>query len=419
MAVTQIYTAAPGDTITAARWNNEFGNIYNNGTTIAFPATTAVSLAGFTLTMDASGVTTLVSTASRGLVFTPGTKNGTPGNAGKTLEVVAQSVTDNNTAGSGTASTQAFTSFAQPTALSSNANVTLTNAATVYIANGPANGTNTTITNSLALWIDDGVLRTDGPLMGTVCPRMHISGLLWLGNVTDPVNDVDILEGECASDDAVATRRSMLLTSTLTKRIDAAWAVGTNQGGLDTGAVANNGYYIWLIQRPDTGVVDALFSLSSTAPTMPTSYTIKRLIAWISRAFGANVDQFKVYELAGGGIDYAWSVPTVDISLAATVTTTRRTDAIRVPLNVSVDALINVTIIDAAVSSFVLVSCPDETDSAPGADNCNMSIQTVSQLDAHRMYVRTSATGTIAVRANIATIDNYFVRTAGFRWARR
>lgn len=30
MAITQIYTAIPGDLITAARWNNEFGNVYNN-----------------------------------------------------------------------------------------------------------------------------------------------------------------------------------------------------------------------------------------------------------------------------------------------------------------------------------------------------------------------------------------------------
>lgn len=30
MAITQLYTAIAGDVITAARWNNEFGNIYNN-----------------------------------------------------------------------------------------------------------------------------------------------------------------------------------------------------------------------------------------------------------------------------------------------------------------------------------------------------------------------------------------------------
>ena len=58
MAVAQLYTASPGDTITAARWNNEFGNIYNNGTAIAFPITTAVSLSGFALTMDSAATTT-------------------------------------------------------------------------------------------------------------------------------------------------------------------------------------------------------------------------------------------------------------------------------------------------------------------------------------------------------------------------
>jgi hypothetical protein len=35
------------------------------------------------------------------------------------------------------------------------------------------------------------------------------------------------------------------------------------------------------------------------------------------------------------------------------------------------------------------------------------------------MRVRTSATGTIAARANVATIDSYRVSTMGFTWARR
>ena len=45
---TQIYTAVPNDVITAARWNNEFGNIYNNalfGTIIATGSTTSRSIA--------------------------------------------------------------------------------------------------------------------------------------------------------------------------------------------------------------------------------------------------------------------------------------------------------------------------------------------------------------------------------------
>ena len=47
MAFTQQYTAAPNDVITSARWNNEFGNIYNNAVADSFivtGATTATSL---------------------------------------------------------------------------------------------------------------------------------------------------------------------------------------------------------------------------------------------------------------------------------------------------------------------------------------------------------------------------------------
>lgn len=111
-------------------------------------------------------------------------------------------------------------------------------------------------------------------------------GLALTTNGSDASNDVDIATGAAASD--VSPYYLMQLTSALTKQIDASWAVGTNQGGLDTGAVGNNTYYIWLIQRSDTGVVDVLFSLSSTAPTMPTNYNRKRLIGSLVRTGGVN-----------------------------------------------------------------------------------------------------------------------------------
>lgn len=80
----------------------------------------------------------------------------------------------------------------------------------------------------------------------------------------------------------------MALTSTLTKRLDAAWAVGSGNGGLDTGVVADGTWHLFLIQRSDTGVVDALFSQSVSAPAMPTGYDRKRRIGSFVRAFGVN-----------------------------------------------------------------------------------------------------------------------------------
>lgn len=162
MAVAQIYTAVPNDTITAARWNNEFGNIYNNGTALAFPLTTSVSLAGFTLTLDAAGASSFNSPATTGVTFTPGAKSGIPGTTGYAWNTVANTATDTNTAGSGTAAAATFTAFQRPTLAASNTVVTTTDGATVYIANSPANGTNETITNPWSLWVDAGNSRLDG-----------------------------------------------------------------------------------------------------------------------------------------------------------------------------------------------------------------------------------------------------------------
>jgi hypothetical protein len=115
--------------------------------------------------------------------------------------------------------------------------------------------------------------------------RGYIHGLTLSNNGSDATNDIDTAAGECTSDASPYVR--MALTSSLTKRLDAAWAVGTGNGGLDTGSIANTTYHIWLIQRSDTGVVDALFSTSATAPTMPTNYDRKRRIGSIIRSSGA------------------------------------------------------------------------------------------------------------------------------------
>lgn len=114
----------------------------------------------------------------------------------------------------------------------------------------------------------------------------YLYGLRSTRNTSDTANDIDIAAGAAASD--ISPFSLMQLGASLTKRIDANWSVGTGQGGLDTGSVANSTYYVWLIQRPDTGVVDALFSLSSTSPTMPSNYTRKRLIGKFTRAASAN-----------------------------------------------------------------------------------------------------------------------------------
>lgn len=281
----------------------------------------------------------------------------------------------------------------------------------------------------------DYYFRSDGVLNGTLYQRRAavwvpvvggstngitdakaIYGLTYANNAGDVTNDIDIAAGGAV--DSVGTY--LMVGAALTKQSDVAWAVGTNQGCLDTGAVGNSDYYEFIISRSDTGVVDYLCSLSSTAPTMPTSYDKKRLMGWFKRVGGVVV-LFHTYETDGGALELSWDVPTLDINLTNTLTTSRRTDAIKVPLNLSVIADINVAIDDAS-TPMAWVYCPDKTDAAPSATAAplaNVRMNVAGAAFEVALKVRTSAAGLIAARANVATVDSYRVSTMGFTWGRR
>jgi hypothetical protein len=240
-----------------------------------------------------------------------------------------------------------------------------------------------------------------------------IYGLTYANNVADATNDLDMAVGGAM--DATGAYW-MTLASSLTKQSDVAWAVGSAAGGLDTGAVGDSEYYVWLIARSDTGVVDILFSLSSTAPTMPANYDFKRLIGWFKRTAGVVVP-FVTYEVEGGGLEFAWKDPTQDVNLDNTLTTTRRTDTINVPTGFSVRADLSVNVLDATSTSLVIIYCPDKSDIS-AANGFNLRTNTAAA-EAAQMFVRTSATGQIAARSSLATIDIYDVWTHGFIWDRR
>ena len=174
-------------------------------------------------------------------------------------------------------------------------------------------------------------------------------------NATDATNDIDIAAGQCRD----GANTANMINAALTKQLDAAWAVGTNQGGLDTGAIANTTYHVWIIQRPDTGVVDALFSTSATAPTMPANYTIKRRVASFIRSGGAIVGVVQV------GDRFYRKVPINSISTAnpgtsAVLATTH------IPTGLALEWIGNAMLQVTDTSEVgLLLSDPATTDTAP------------------------------------------------------
>lgn len=410
--------------LTAADLNAEFDNILNNASSLISPLSGALDWDGYAHTLDAAGVTTAQSTTAIGWSFSPGSKSGTPGTTGGLSNWAASTWTDNNTAASGTATNWVGHAFQRPTVAASNASVTTTNAATVYIANSPSAGTNETLTNTYALWIDDGITRLDGTalcngaisgqssVIGNLVAGGHLYGLTLSNSSGDPTNDIDIAAGDAASNDATSTsRRLMVLASGLTKQLDAAWAVGTNQGMLDTGAIANGTYHIFLIMRSDTGVVDVLASTSATSPTMPTNYDFKRRIGSILRESAAIVTFSQV------GDSFLRSTAVLDID-ANNPGTSAVSATLSIPTGITVDAGFIGGVITSSPTSTIIFSSLSQSDQAPSATLAPLfdeSTSNTGHLFTKKLYIRSNTTRQIRYRVSLSD-GNITVRIATFGW---
>jgi len=229
-------------------------------------------------------------------------------------------------------------------------------------------------------------------------PIAIVDGLTLSNNVSDANNDIDIAAGKAA--DSAGTE-NMVLSSSLTKRLDAVWAVGTNQGGLDTGTKANSTWYhVWLIKRPDTGVVDVLFSTSATAPTMPTSYTKKRRIGAVKTNGSGNIIAFLQY-----GDEFLWlSPPALDVDTAVLSTTRTNYTLASVPSGIVVSANINAGCYNAA-ARMIYISNPNLTDLAPSTSVTPLATiaSSAGLTNTLKLYTYTNASAQISAVANGAS----------------
>lgn len=227
-------------------------------------------------------------------------------------------------------------------------------------------------------------------------PMNYLTGLTLSNNGSDATNDLDIAAGSCRdSTDAV----NIDLAAAITKRLDASWAVGTGNGGLDTGSIANTTYHIWLIKRSDTGVVDALFSASASSPTMPANYDYKRRIGSLKRVSGA----WQVFTQLCD--TFILTGPTLDID-TNDPGTSAVTATLPAPTGIQLTAIVDVAITGDLIA---LVSSPDQTDSAPSSSAAplynvrgNSSVSNAGQL-----HIRTNTSAQIRYRLDASNGSTY------------
>ena len=161
-------------------------------------------------------------------------------------------------------------------------------------------------------------------------------------------------------------------------------SLGTGTGGLGTynlstspGTVAAeltmglSWYYWYLIRRPDTGVVDVVFSASSSAPTLPANYTQYRYIGASLTNGSSQWASFLQF-----GDDFYWGTIVNDVN--ATLTTTAANFSLSVPRK-KVKALMQAYATAAAATFGVRVFDPALADAALSATGSYLnSLQTTT-----------------------------------------
>jgi hypothetical protein len=203
-------------------------------------------------------------------------------------------------------------------------------------------------------------------------PVGYIYGLQ-CANAADTDHDITISTG-CAR--SATDNANIELTSNLTKRADAAWAVGDTNGGMFTGALANaTTYHLFLIKRSDTGVVDAGWDTSITAANRPASYDSYRLILSLKTDASAN---FRPFEQNGNAAErqIRYLTPVLDIDNVAQSTTYVST-TLSVPTGKRFNAFGNIYRAGAA-NGVINVRSPNHTDGTPSLTASPLSMSGIA-----------------------------------------
>lgn len=257
---------------------------------------------------------------------------------------------------------------------------------------------------------------TQFEILDNVFDPSYLRGFLDGFDTGAPGGGITLTIGQGAAIDN--SNLTLLKVTTSFTKTTASWAVGSGNGALDTGSSggsASTPYFLYIIQRPDTGVTDYLISLSSSTPTMPASYTIVRgPIAWLKLDGAKNILQYQQR-----GDDFVYGVMVHDVALATTFGTSAALSTLTVPLGFPVTVRIRATVADIAGTGVAAIfTSPDETDQAPavvgGPSDINASVNATVGVT---LLIRTNTSGQIRQRSSVAA-EKLDIYTYGFNWSR-
>lgn len=220
-------------------------------------------------------------------------------------------------------------------------------------------------------------------------------------NVTDANNDIDFTSGTFA----FSNYTGMASVGAMTKRLDASWTAGTNQGGLDIGSKANSTWYhCYAIHNPTSGVSDAIFSTNATTPTLPSGYTKYKLIESILTNLSGNI-----YAFYHEGNYISWKTKIKDI--VSGLSTSLTPYPISTPLGRSVMVKVRATLFTGGISVVNILS-PYDNSLIPISTECDLVSQNYTTSIEKEVITNTSSQ--ISIIASAAPVSSFTLFTYGW-----
>lgn len=233
-------------------------------------------------------------------------------------------------------------------------------------------------------------------------PFGYYSRLTLSNNVSNPNTHIDIAAGVARGD---ADTVDLILAAGLTKRMDAAWAVGTGNGGwLDGSSMPDGTGHLFLMRRSDTGAVEVGGSASATAPTLPSGYDAKRRVGAILRVSGAILPFIQIAN------EFHLTPSQLSVSAAA-MSTTAALATLTVPNGIVVKARVGIRN-NGGTSNRIWASSPLLPSEAISGTNA-LSLNSGSSGTQSLVDIWTNTSRQIRVIGD-AAIGSYDIRTYGW-----
>lgn len=237
--------------------------------------------------------------------------------------------------------------------------------------------------------------------------RGELGGLTLSNNAT--ATKLDVAAGKCRDSTDVA---DIILTSAVTAGLiqtSGSWAAGNTQNKLDTGARANSTWYhVYAIRKDSDGSGDFLFSLSVSAPTMPSGYTYFRRIGSVRTDGSGNITAF-----VQSGDSFLWAVAVQDVAVS-NPGTSAVTRTLTVPTGYKLDAILHASVQGTVTIALGLISSFDASDTTASIGNCNVGANDNGG-GSTALVIRTNISG--QVRSRLSGSDastNFYINTEGW-----